>query len=130
MESNVSVRSFQVFSTESKRKIVEEYLAGGISLRALMRKYKFGGNATLYRWMKKLGYVNLCSVKSPKFTAITPLGLSKKIDSNSENDLVKKIKELERQLQDEKLRSEAYARIIEKAEKELQIPIRKKPNTR
>ena len=44
--------------------------------------------------------------------------------------LQKKLKELERQLEDEKLRSEIYLRIIEKAEKELNIPIRKKPNTK
>ena len=48
----------------------------------------------------------------------------------NKKQLEEKIKELERQLEDEKLRSEAYQRIIEKAEKELKVPIRKKPNTK
>ena len=45
-------------------------------------------------------------------------------------ELEKKVLELQRQLEDEKLRSEAYARIIEKAEQELKISIRKKINTK
>ena len=45
-------------------------------------------------------------------------------------DLQKKIQDLERQLQDEKLRSELYLRIIEKAEEELKIQIKKKPFTK
>jgi len=45
-------------------------------------------------------------------------------------ELQKRIQELEQQLQDEKLRSEAYLRIIDKAEKELKIPIKKKLSTK
>jgi hypothetical protein len=48
----------------------------------------------------------------------------------NKKQLEEKIRELERQLEDEKLRSEAYQRIIEKAEKDFKVPIRKKPNTR
>jgi len=44
--------------------------------------------------------------------------------------LQKRIQELEHQLQDEKLRSEAYARIIDKAEKEFKVSIKKKLNTK
>jgi hypothetical protein len=44
--------------------------------------------------------------------------------------LVKRVKELERLLEDECLKSEAYNRMIELAEKELKISIRKKANTR
>ena len=57
---------------------------------------------------------------------------SKTTSSNNDDpkELQKRIAELERQLQDEKLRSEAYQRMIEKAEKELHIQIRKKPFSR
>lgn len=41
-----------------------------------------------------------------------------------------RIKELERLLEDEQLRSEAYRRMIDIAEKEYHVPIRKKPNTK
>ena len=55
---------------------------------------------------------------------------NKKNSDTGSAKIQKKIFELEHQLEDEKLRSEAYARIIEKAEKEFKIPIKKKPGTR
>jgi hypothetical protein len=54
-------------------------------------------------------------------------------DNEPEGDreaLKKRIKELERLLEDERLKSEAYNRMIELTEKELKISIRKKANTR
>ncbi len=48
-------------------------------------------------------------------------------DNQNMHDLQKKIQQLERQLEDEKLRSELYLRIIEKAEAELKIQIKKSP---
>jgi hypothetical protein len=44
--------------------------------------------------------------------------------------LRRRIKQLERELDDEKLRAEAYARLIELAEREQGISIRKKDNTK
>jgi hypothetical protein len=41
-----------------------------------------------------------------------------------------RIKDMERRLEDEKLRSMMYSRMIDIAEKEYKIPIRKKPNTK
>jgi len=50
--------------------------------------------------------------------------------SLSEATLLTRIKELECQLEDEQLRSEAYNRMIDIAERNLNIPIRKKSNTK
>jgi len=47
-----------------------------------------------------------------------------------EHKLEARIKELERLLEDEQLRSEAFSRIIDIAEREYNIPVRKKPNTK
>jgi transposase-like protein len=124
------MRLVQIYSEDFKRQVIEEYLAGKIGMRAILRKYKIGGKETLYRWMKKIYNTDLANPSRPKFAAITCAIVSKKNDSANRDDLAKRIKELERRLEDEKLRSEAYARIIEKAEKELKIPIRKKPNTK
>ena len=44
----------------------------------------------------------------------------------TDQTLEQRVKELERLLEDEQLRSEAYKRMIEIAEKDLNIPIRKK----
>jgi len=57
--------------------------------------------------------------------------LAKQKDTLTESkELQKRIKELERQLDDEKLRSEAYARMLEKAERELKISVKKKHDTK
>ena len=45
-------------------------------------------------------------------------------------DLCQRIKELERQLEDEQIRSFGYNRMIDIAEKQLNITIRKKPDTK
>ena len=44
--------------------------------------------------------------------------------------LNKRIKELERDLEDAKLKAEGYSRMIDIAERELKIKIRKKPSTK
>ncbi|GGE49119.1 hypothetical protein GCM10011413_14060 [Pedobacter psychrotolerans] len=48
----------------------------------------------------------------------------------SHEELKARIKALERQLEDEQLRAEAYSRMIDIAESELKVPIRKKSSTR
>ena len=50
--------------------------------------------------------------------------------SLNEKDLQTKIKRLERELEDAQLRAEAYSKMIDIAERELKISIRKKSNTK
>lgn len=116
-----------------KRKVVEEYIATGSTKMFLLRKYNIQFKSAIQTWMRILGYT-----EPPKQTQnfnfgkiiITSLPKNKKSSETDSTKLQKKIFELERQLEDEKLRSEAYERLIEKAEKEFKIPIRKKPGTR
>jgi hypothetical protein len=113
-----------------KKKVIEEYLASGCTKMFLLRKYNIRFKSAIQTWMRILGYTD--PHKQPqrlKFGRLIITSLSKR-KKQSETELQKKIRELERQLEDEKLRSEVYARIIEKAEKEYKIPITKKPNTR
>jgi septal ring factor EnvC (AmiA/AmiB activator) len=49
---------------------------------------------------------------------------------SSVEELQKRIKQLEHQLLDSQLKEEAYRRMIDIAEKELKVSIRKKPNTK
>lgn len=130
MEHKSEMRRIQIYDEAFKRKVIEEYLAGGSCKMELLRKYNIRTKSGIQRWMKKFGYTDEHRPVSLKFTHITSPVLAKKIDPSGNIELQKRIKELERQLEDEKLRSEAYARIIEKAEKELKISIRKKPNTK
>jgi transposase-like protein len=120
----------QIYSESFKRRVIEEYLNSGVPKMDLLRKYGIKTKSGIQRWMKKFGYTDVYKSTGINFTSLTSADLKKKPDSENDNELHKKIRELERQLVEEKLRSEAYARIIDKAEKELKIPIRKKPNTK
>ena len=120
----------QIYSEEFKRKVIEEYLCTGVPKMDLLRKYGIKTKSGIQRWMKKLGYTEAQKISEIKFGCLTFPPVTKKIDQNSNNELQKRIKQLERQLEDEKLRSEAYARMIQKAEKELKISIRKKIATK
>lgn len=113
-----------------KRMVVDEYLATRPPMETLQRKYGIKGNSTLQRWLKQFGYLDKKQKPLPKFGELIFPTLKKPADKATNDELQKKIRELERQLEDEKLRSEIYVRIIDKAEKELNIPIRKKPNTK
>ena len=116
-----------------KAKVIEEYLATGCAKMFLLRKYNIQFKSAIQTWMRVLGYSD--PGRQPqkfKFGKIifTSLAKNKKNADTDSAKLEKKVQELEHQLEDEKLRSEAYERIIEKAEKEFKIPIRKKPATR
>ena len=120
------------YDRDFKRKVIEEYLATGCSKMYLLRKYNIQFKSAIQTWMRVLGYTSPgASLQKFKFGQIIFTALAKEKSDNPDiADLQKKIRELQRQLEDEKLRSEAYARMIEKAEKELKISIRKKPDTK
>ncbi|MFN2458191.1 MAG: hypothetical protein ABR502_08330 [Chitinophagaceae bacterium] len=116
-----------------KTKVIEEYLATGCTKMFLIRKYNIQFKSAIQTWMRVLGYSDPNGQPQKfKFGKIIFTSLPKHPNSSdlAPADSQKKIRELQRQLEDEKLRSEAYQRIIEKAEKELKIPIRKKSATR
>ena len=121
---------FRYYSEDFKRMVIYEYLAGGVSQGALLRKYNIGAKSAIPRWLKRFGYSEADKRTQINFTGTIPPDLAKKKEEPSNSELLKRIKELERQLEDEKLRSELYSRIIDKAEKDLKIPIRKKPNSK
>lgn len=122
-------RIIQIYSEQFKRRVIEEYLETGTPKMHLLRKYGIKTKCGIQRWMKRLGYDDIYQSATTTFTPLKLSVVASKKDLNSE-ELEKKLRELERQLEDEKLRSEAYRRMIEKAEKELKIPIRKKFDTR
>jgi transposase len=128
MEHQIEVR--QMFDESFKRMVIEEYLATKCSKMELLRKYNIHFKSAIQTWMKKLGYEDTERHQRVKFDVSLPLTLAMPTKSENVRELQKKIQELEQQLQDEKLRSEAYSRIIDKAEKELKVSIKKKHNTK
>lgn len=108
-----------------KRKVIEEYLGTGCSKMSLLSKYNIAFKSALQTWMRILGYTDpYQGIERPKFGDLIFTSVPKG-KNTSKGKLEDKIRDLERQLEDEKLRSEAYARIIDKVEKDFKIPIRK-----
>ena len=122
----------QVYSEAFRRKVIEEYLSGDVTKMFLVRKYGIKFKSGIQRWMKLYGYSDTRQPVMIKFKPVRLHALVRKMNTGkaSKKQLEEKIRELEKQLEDEKLRTEAYERMIEKAEKELKVPIRKKSNTR
>jgi transposase len=121
----------QIYTESFKRSVIEEFLEGSLSKIELRRKYNIGGKSAILTWMRQLGYSNYNPlVKKPKFDVAPPLKIPMAWSEKSNLELQKEINDLKRKLEDERLRSEAYLRIIQKAEEELKTSFKKKPNTK
>jgi transposase-like protein len=113
------------YSEEMKLKVVEQVLSGSISMCEASRRYKIAGNCTVSRWISKFMSQNNPNLNNEQPDMVRKL--SEDEDPKGEiARLREKIKQLEDQLEYEKLRSEAYETMIRIAEKEFKLPIKKK----
>lgn len=121
------------FSIEERHQIIKEYLTGNYPKEVIWRKYtgQPSEHGHMLRWMRQLGYVS--SEKKRRITnllAQAPVLMKSDQNEPSEQELKQRIKELETQLEIAQLKAEGYEIMIDIAEKELKIPIRKKLDTR
>ncbi len=125
------------FSLQEKHFIINEYLRGFHNKQYYWELYTgyTEEHGQLTRWMRNLGYDTTKKPKiRPKFEEnINPERMKKK--ENNEPDfeklqLEKRIQELEKQLKDADMKAIAFSTMIDIAEKELNINIRKKYNTK
>lgn len=125
-------RTLTFHDDEFKRKVIAEYLDGNASKESIQKKYGIKSDSGITRWMRKFGIVDPFA-KTPYLGFVKEHHLKKKDPSKLELEnkaLQKKIRDLEAKLTQEKLRAEMYARVIEKAENEMNIPILKKSDTK
>lgn len=102
---------------KERHEVVAEYLEGGISLRGLSRKYGIG-HATIHRW-----------VKAHEVGAREEEGggsSRRRRRPQAMLEMPKDVRRLERELYEERLRTKLLETMIEIAEREMGIPIRKK----
>ncbi len=110
------------FTDDFKMNVVQEYLTSEISQEELKKKYDFGGSQNIYRWMSKFGLSKEKeSLKTPSESMINP-----KEKTKEEQELEIKVKQLEEELRREKFKTMALNTMIDIAESELKIDIRKK----
>jgi transposase-like protein len=114
-----------------KEQIIREYLTQGGGFRKLAEKYGVS-RTTICKWVAIYqGIYNLpLTEKQQRYSTSSMNSSKKKLTAKqlqSNEALQQKIVALEKQLEWEKLRTEALNTMIDIAEKDLNIPIRKKP---
>jgi len=102
--------------------IVQEYLNTSATQKELKEKYNFKGNNNIDNWMRKFGLSKLSKEQIELHQA-----MEKEIKKTSlELELELKIKKLEEELNREQFRTKALTTMIDIAERELKVDIRKK----
>jgi transposase-like protein len=106
------------YSESFKKEVVREVKAGLLSKADAMRKYDIPGSSTIIGWIRKF---------DGKRSNNRQIMDYKQSDKEA---LIKRIRELERKLEDEQIRSEGLSKMIDIAEDQLKVSIRKKSATK
>lgn len=119
-----------LYTLELRHQICKEHVEDGVKLADLVRKYNLTSHSLIHDWLRKLGYLPGRNRRSQ----VVYIGLENYSLVDKKQDKTKvelsEIAALKKELEDAKLLAEGYRRMIEIAETELKIPIRKKPNTK
>lgn len=111
--------------------IVREYIETGLPASEIVTKYGLSTPMVLYAWVDKYLSRKECLSLEPETD--NPTDMAKKTKQQLEDEL-KKAKEENKRLKEalelEKLRSRAFDTMIDVAEKNFNIPIRKKAGTK
>jgi hypothetical protein len=141
MNKKIIQKASKYFTVEEKHKIIQELLSTQCTKTELWGKYTGKtDHGVLLRWMRKLGYNTEIKSGSPNIESNSYSMASKKSkvdklvksdDESFENlQLKKRVADLEKQLKDAELKAIAYSTMVDIAEQEFKIPIRKKFNTK
>jgi len=142
MDKKIIQKAGKYFTEDEKHKIIQELISTQCTKVEIWEKYtgEEEEHGQLLRWMKKLGYNTGIKTRRPNIVSnsypmaqkkIKPDKLVVNADETFENlQLKKRIAELEKQLKDAELKAIAFSTMVDIAEKEFKIPIRKKLNTK
>jgi len=138
-EQKIVQKPNRYFTDAEKHFIIQEMLETGCTKVEIWEKYtgQQEEHGQLLRWMRKLGYDDSIPTRRPNFVS-NPVQMKKKkkktneesLDSFENLQLKKRIEELEKQLKDAEIKAIAFSTMVDIAEKEFNIPIRKKYNTK
>ncbi|MGK0291559.1 MAG: transposase [bacterium] len=117
---------------EEKRQIISDYLTGSETKRAVYSRYTSYDteHGKISKWMKEFGIEDKVSQRHVSFTAVSK-STKENNDLEYENlNLQKRIDQLEASLKEQELKAIAYSTMVDMAEEQFNIPIRKKSNTK
>ena len=107
------------FSEALKRHVVREVESGRISQSAAARKYGILGHSTILKWCRKYGTT---PPEPPPRLRLKTMDERDRTLLERENE----IKELKRELEDARVKNVVLETLVDVAERELNVPIRKK----
>ena len=110
------------FSLEEKMAMIQEYLTTDVSLSGMARKYHIG-HSSIPRWMANFG-IPMPERVLPSTTMVQQN--EKQTKAITIESLENQLKSLQAELEREKLKNLALSTMIDVAEEELHIEIRKK----
>src|SRR5512133_2322765 len=132
------LRSAGSFSISERHQIIQEMLSSNCTRAGIWRKYtgQSQEHGFLLRWMRQLGYPAVLTTRRFTFGRNNSLMAQKQTPTTKAEEsfeilqLKKRISELENQLKDAEMKAIAFSTMVDIAEKEFKIPIRKKLNTK
>lgn len=119
-------RKVNKLSDDLQLQVVKEYLYHGATHTELKIKYNFTGCNNIYNWMRKFG-LSKPSATDKKLHQFMAKEVQKTV---AEEKLELKIKKLEEELKREQFKTLALNTMINIAERELKLDIRKKPGAK
>lgn len=133
----LGLRSAGSFSVSERHQMIQELLSSKCTKVEIWRKYtgQPHEHGFLLRWMRELGYPTELTVRRRSFERNISLMTKKEPIMNPDESfeilqLKKRISELENQLKDAEMKAIAFSTMVDIAEKEFNIPVRKKLNTK
>jgi transposase len=114
---------------EAKLAILRDYYENDLSDDEVVLKYHISSKQLLFQWIGQYMGKSL-SLSEPKETDLDMKKQKTNLDALSDQEKDLRIKSLEKALEMEKLRSRGFEVMIDVAEKQLNIPIRKKAGTK
>jgi transposase len=118
---------YKHYSEAFKLTVLRDYYESGMLLNPTAKKWGLSCYGLIVSWLKRYPIESKSlSLSRQQIDEI----MKKKAPQTKEEELCSRIKELEKALEYEKLKSLAYSTMIDIAEKEFNIPIRKKHGTK
>jgi len=124
----MEIKYISRYSDEFKLKVVSEVNSGLYSKESARRIYGIGGKSSILQWMRHFsGQTKTQSVSLP-LSEVNKMGNQQ--NKSSDQELLQKIAELEKQLHQEKMKSGLWQTMVEIAEEKFGIEIKKKSGAR
>jgi transposase len=112
----------QMGQDEKRREVVKEYEKGDISVRELARKHGLG-STTVHRWIKQ-------AEAAGGIEELERLEVRGELTAKQKRELPADVKRLRKELEEARLYNELLNAMIDIAEGEMGIQIRKKPGAK